>query len=62
MNDKGISYPIWGTCQGFEVMMYLTSGSDDNTTVFSAVNGQLGRVAPLEIVDPGSIFNAMSEE
>ena len=47
MNDKGISYPIWGTCQGFEVMMYLTSGSDDNTTVFSAVNGQLGRVAPL---------------
>ena len=34
-NDAGNPYPIWSTCLGYETLMYLTSGSDDNTTVFT---------------------------
>ena len=29
-NKNGNPYPVWGTCLGFELLVYLTSGYDDN--------------------------------
>ena len=39
-NKKGNPYPIWGTCLGFELLAYLTSGYDSK--VLSPVRGESG--------------------
>lgn len=27
MNDQGIHMPIWGTCLGFELLLYISAGN-----------------------------------
>lgn len=34
-NELGNVYPIWSTCLGHEAIMYVTSGRNDNKTVFT---------------------------
>ena len=46
-NREGQVYPIWATCLGYETFMYITSGSSDNTTVFTEVFGQDGKTCPM---------------
>lgn len=45
-NTEGIPYPVWATCLGYEALMYLSSGDDDNTTVLTEVFGQDGKTCP----------------
>lgn len=30
MNKRGIHFPLWGTCQGFEMFQYFASGFDES--------------------------------
>lgn len=34
-NKKGNVFPVWGTCLGFELIMYLTSGVLDSNQLFT---------------------------
>lgn len=38
MNDNGIHFPLWGTCQGFELLMSLIHGDRSILTDFNAYN------------------------
>jgi len=44
-NSQGNSFPIWGTCRGFELLTYLATGSKDILTNCEAENVAL----PLEL-------------
>lgn len=62
-NKEGVIYPVWATCLGYETLMYLTSGSDDNTTVFTEVFGQGGLTCPQIIQSNDSVLlRSLNEE
>lgn len=47
MNDRGIYFPVWGTCLGFELLVVLTANGTDPRTSCSSKNQAL----PLEFKD-----------
>ena len=53
-NREGIIFPIWATCLGYETFMYITSGSTDNTTVFTEVFRQGDKTCALEVRETNS--------
>jgi len=55
-NDKGNPFPIWATCLGYEAVMYLFSGREDNMTTLTRVNGQRGLPCNLTVKNSNSIL------
>jgi gamma-glutamyl hydrolase len=53
-NDMGRSFPLWATCLGYEAVMYITSGLNDNMTVLTRVNGQRGLRGNLTVTNTNS--------
>ena len=54
-DTKGISIPLWGTCQGFELLHSLLANSTDVLTSFKAHNIK----TPLIIEETSSVTNRM---
>ncbi len=48
-NDLGNYYPIWGTCLGYYLVMYVLSGETDVTKMLTAVTGEEGVLHPIII-------------
>lgn len=38
MNDKGIYFPVWGTCLGFEVLLLSIAKSNNVLSNFNSTN------------------------
>jgi gamma-glutamyl hydrolase len=57
-NKKGRVFPVWGTCLGWELLAYLTSGYDSK--VLSPVRGESGVRNTLDILDDGYIYSGIS--
>ena len=57
-NKNGNPYPVWGTCLGFELLVYLTSGYDDNCLV--NVRGQTGMKNTIQFVEQSYIYSDLS--
>jgi hypothetical protein len=53
-NKKGNPYPIWGTCLGFELLAYLTSGYDSK--VLSPVRGESAVKNTIKIVGSSYLY------
>lgn len=62
-NDQGRPYPVWATCLGYEAVMYVTSGQQDNMTVLTNVKGQRGLRGNLTIINNNSpLIRSLSAE
>lgn len=46
MNRNGVYFPIWGTCLGMELLVYLSANSNEPRTYCSSY----GQSLPLEFV------------
>jgi gamma-glutamyl hydrolase len=57
-NKKGNPFPVWGTCLGWELIAYLTSGYDSN--VLSPVRGESAVRNRLAIKTPSYLFDDLS--
>jgi gamma-glutamyl hydrolase len=55
-NDRNNPFPIWATCLGYEAVMYLFSGRQDNMTVLTEVFGQKGLTDPLIVKTNNSVL------
>lgn len=55
-NKANNPFPIWATCLGYEAVMYITSGRNDNMTVLTEVFGQTGKTFALSVKNPNSIL------
>ena len=58
-NKKGNPYPIWGTCLGFELLAYLTSGYDDKC--LSGVRGETAVKNTIKITDQSYLYDNLSD-
>ena len=58
--DKGNPFPVWGTCLGFELLAYLTSGYDSK--VLSPVRGESGVRNTLNIQGKTYLYDGISTE
>ena len=58
-NKKGNPYPVWGTCLGFELLAYLTSGYDDKC--LSNVRGETGVRNTLKITDTSYLYDDLPD-
>jgi hypothetical protein len=38
MNDKGIYFPVWGTCLGFEVLLLSIAKNNNVLSNFNSTN------------------------
>lgn len=36
MNENGVYFPIFGTCLGFELLLYLSNGKEEYRTICSS--------------------------
>ena len=62
-NDAGRPFPLWGTCLGYEAIMYLHSGERDNMTVLTGVKDRLGLVDKVKVTDTtSSLIKALSAD
>jgi len=52
LNNKGDFFPIWGTCLGFELLIYLMADKDDPRIVCDAWD----KADPLDF-EPGLCFS-----
>lgn len=62
INDRGIYYPLWGTCQGFELLHMLVSKDNEVLTDTNAY----GIITPLlfntEILKESKMFSFLDDE
>jgi gamma-glutamyl-gamma-aminobutyrate hydrolase PuuD len=57
-NKKGNPFPVWGTCLGWELLAYLTSGYDSK--VLSSVRGESAVRNRIAIKSPSYLFDDLS--
>ncbi len=57
-NKNGNPFPVWGTCLGWELLAYLTSGYDSK--VLSSVRGESGVKNRIAIKTPSYLFGDLS--
>jgi gamma-glutamyl hydrolase len=57
-NKKGNPFPVWGTCLGWELLAYLTSGYDSK--VLSPVRGESAVKNRLSIKSPSYLYDDLS--
>lgn len=57
-NKKGRVFPVWGTCLGWELLAYLTSGYDSK--VLSSVRGESGVRNTLLIKQDGYLYSDLT--
>jgi hypothetical protein len=48
-NELGNHYPVWGTCLGYYLVMYVLSGETDVTKMLTAVTGEEGVLHSIDI-------------
>lgn len=53
-NKQGNNYPIWGTCLGYYLVMYVLSGETDYMKMVTRVTGEGGVLHPLIIKNSAS--------
>lgn len=58
--NNGNPFPIWGTCLGWQLIAYLTSGYDIKS--LSSVRGESGVVNTLKLFSPSYLFDDMSAQ
>jgi len=58
MNDAGIHFPIWGTCNGFEILVTLVN---DFVNVLSHIDDEEGINHKLSIIKPGQFPGVLYE-
>lgn len=52
INDNGTYFPVWGTCLGFELLVYLSANSTEPRTYCSSSSQAL----PLNFTDGNLLF------
>jgi gamma-glutamyl hydrolase len=57
-NKKGNVFPVWGTCLGWELIAYLTSGYD--RSILSPVRGEDSIINTVSIRTPSYLFDDLS--
>ena len=57
-NKKGNPYPVWGTCLGFELLAWLTSGYDDKS--LKTVRGEVGVRNTIKFTDQSYLYDDLS--
>lgn len=57
-NQNGKVFPVWGTCLGWELLAYLTSGYDSK--VLSLVRGEKGVINTLSIKEDGYLYSGLT--
>ncbi len=59
-NRNGTVFPVWGTCRGWELLAYLTSGYDSN--VLSPVKNETNIKNIISISEPTYLFSELSQK
>lgn len=57
-NDAGNPFPVFGTCLGFQLLSYLTSGY--NSSILTRVNGDEAIIHPLFLLNDGYLFSTFT--
>jgi len=58
-SSRGNPFPIWGTCLGFELLAYLTSGYDKN--VLAPIRNQTAVTNTLQILDRSYLYDGIPD-
>lgn len=53
INDNGTYFPVWGTCLGFELLVYLSANSSEPRTYCSSS----AQALPLEFTEGKLKYN-----
>jgi gamma-glutamyl hydrolase len=58
-NDRGVFFPVWGTCLGWELLATVVSNFD--ASVLSPIEDEGGVTHPIKFVGSGAVTDAMPD-
>lgn len=58
-NKRGNPFPIWGTCLGFELLAYLTSGYDSN--VLGKISNETAVTNTIQILEKSYLYDGIPD-
>lgn len=59
MNDRGIYFPVFGICKGFELVSLIISGLRHEYNLFKIFDGDVNINIKIKILEDGRFFQYM---
>ena len=53
-NDKGVYFPVWGCCMGFQQMLILADGNDDVDNFLQRFDSYNNLLLPIKFTEEGN--------